>query len=129
MIYVALGIHLICLVQPDFEQVMFAFISFFILHLSLFHFFKIKSEYMDPFSPLPSFKARPHVICCSLEMSSSVTCCFQTLGSHNLAESNYSHQLRCGSLAASERSMAAAQPFPISIDADCIAHVCVLLHS
>lgn len=25
--------------------------------------------------------------------------------------------------------MAAAQPFPISIDADCIAHVYVLLHS
>lgn len=28
-----------------------------------------KSDYMDPFSPLPSSQARPYVVCCSLQMS------------------------------------------------------------
>lgn len=122
MMYVSVGICLVwyslTLSKPCLPSSHFPSSSIF--YCSTFSKLYPRSEYMDPFSPLPSSKVRPHVVCCSLEMSSSVTCCFQTLGSHNLAESNYSHQLLLWLSGSFREVMADAQSFhSTSIDADC----------
>lgn len=130
MMYVAVGIHLICLVQPDFWQAIFAFISFFIhLHLLLFHLFKMVSQGFAHCRgqnvwilslPCPLSKPDHMWSAVAWRCPAVLRAAFKHLGVTVLLRVTTAISHCCGSPAASERSIADAQPFySTSIDADC----------